>query len=115
MSSSWEALAFVFAIIPAIVSLAYFYHCGHSAKTPSLRELFRHMRMAEKAKGESYKRTAQAFMTDKSPAGLIAIAAWGLALIVCSFGPGLRLVLVCFVLAVPCSVLSYLLGKRNRE
>jgi hypothetical protein len=59
MLISWEALAFVFAIMPAIVALACCYECGVKAKTPSLGGYLKLLKIAEKAKRESYRQVGQ--------------------------------------------------------
>ena len=76
MLISWEALAFVFAIMPAIVALAYWYECGIKAERPSLGGYLKLLKVAENAKRESYRQAAEMFRGEKSPAFVVGLLAW---------------------------------------
>jgi hypothetical protein len=115
MMIGWEALAFVFAIMPAIVALVYCYECGLKTKTPSVSEYFKLLKFTEKAKKESYQDVAQLFGYGKSPVFYVGLLAWLFSVIVSLLSPNFWVVLACFVVSIPASFIAYLIGRRQRD
>ena len=114
MLIAWEALAFVFAVMPAIVLLAYCYECGRKGERPQWKGYLRLLRLTSRAKKESYRKTAQLFAGQRPSAGwVVKLIAWLFALIVTLVGPGIQVVLICFVASVPASFFVYFIGKRQ--
>ena len=114
MLISWEALAFVFAIMPVIVVLAYCYECGVKGERPSPSGYLKLLKIAEKAKKESYRQTAEIFQDEKSPVFFVGMLAWLFSLIVSLLSPGSLEVLACFVVAIPTSFIAYIIGRCHR-
>ncbi len=109
----WEALAFVFALLPGIVGLAYCYTCGRTRESPTWRGYFRVLRMANRAKSEAYRETASLFSTPTSPRWMIGGLAWLFILIVAVVSPSGILTLTGLGACVPGSLVAYLVGRQQ--
>lgn len=112
MLLTWEALATVFALLPAIAALAYLYECGKTRAFPSLVAYVRLVLMLQKAKSEAYKRTAESFVPSSSSGATRALASL-LALAVFFIGSDLRFVAAGYILSIILLPFAYLSGRRN--
>lgn len=61
MLIGWEALAFVFAILPGLVGIAYCYTCGRFRKRPHCKGYTDLYSISKKAQKDAYKKTAELF------------------------------------------------------
>lgn len=112
MLITWEALGFVFAILPGIVGIAYCYTCGRFRKRPKLTGYLDFINITNKAKKDAYLETAKLFQFTVSGTtkGIIFLA-WVFSIIVELMGPNFILTIVLLLLALPLSVVVYFIGK----
>ncbi len=110
---SWQALAFVFAILPGIAGIAYCFECGQRHVPPTFKDYMTMFKMARKAKSDAYKKTGETLMSTRRR-GLAKIFAGACMIIVVLLGPGIWITGTCLILAIPASALSYYIGKRMR-
>ena len=110
---TWQALAFVFAILPGVAGLTYCYVSGRKRERPTWSGYWSLLKVANKAKSEVYRRAAALFSSPSSPKWTIGALAWLFAFIVALVGPSRILTLSCLVLCLPGSVIAYLVGKRQ--
>ena len=109
---SWEALAFVFAILPGIAGLAYCYACGRTRERPTWSGYWSLLRTANKAKSEAYRKTAGLFSSPSSPKWTVGVLAWLFMLfIVAVVSPSRIITLSCLAICVPGSGIAYLVGR----
>jgi len=108
---SWRALAFVFAILPGIVGIAYCFECGQKRVRPSFSGYFAMFKMARRAKGEAYKKTAECLLPSGDRQGLEVPLAWVFIVVVALVGPGVWITSSCLVVSIPASVVAYYVGK----
>lgn len=106
----WEGLATVFALMPGLAALAHVYANGRLRRRPSIREYLSLVLFLQRAKGEAYRKTADAF----TGSSLLAIPiGWCLALIVAVIGCDKAFVLAGYVVLVILLPLAYVLGWRQ--
>jgi len=111
---SWRALAFVFAILPGIVGIAYCFECGQKRVRPSFSGYFAMFKMARRAKGEAYKKAAESLLPSRDRRGLGVPLAWVFIVVVALLGPDVWITSSCLVVSVPASAMAYYMGKRGR-
>ena len=111
MLIAWEALAFVFAILPGIVGVAYCYTCGRFCKRPSITSYLDLLKMSGKAKKKAYRKTAGLFSGMGAPIWIISFLAWIFSIIVSIMGPNTILTISLLLLALPVSAIAYFIGK----
>ena len=109
---SWEALSFVFAVLPGIVAIAYCYECGKDNKSPKISGYFNMLKLAWKAKSEAYKKTADALVPASKFKHGSTLLAWMFIFIVALVGPGLVITAIALLLSIPATIISYYMGKR---
>lgn len=115
---AWVALATVFACLPALGGLAYFYECGHERRGPSARGYWAFVNSLHKAKAEALRDTARLLFSNKpDSAGAVgwqvSLGAWLLWLILTLVGSDHFLVLITYGLCVPGCFAAYSAGKRR--
>ena len=111
---SWRALAFVFAILPGIVGIAYCFECGRKCVRPSFSSYLAMFKMAKRAKAEAYKKTAEALLPSHDRRGLGVPLAWVSMLVVALVGPSVWITSACLVVSIPVSVVAYYVGKHGK-
>ncbi len=111
---AWQALAFTFALMPAIAAFAYFYDCGYQRKPARLRGYFSFLASLGRAKREAYEETAR-LVFPLGPGGAVLLLGWAFALIVLLVGPGLLFIGFVYVAAIPLSILGYVIGKARSK
>jgi hypothetical protein len=109
---SWEALAFVFAILPGIVGIAYCYTCGCKRERPTWSGYWNILKIANRAKREAYRKTAEMFASSSQ---VVSLLAWVFALIVALVSPSRIVAAVCLLLCVPASVIGYYVGRSRSK
>lgn len=115
MLIGWEALAFVFAILPGIVGIAYCYTCGRFRKRPKLAGYLDFINITNKAKKDAYIKTAELFRFTGSTKGIIFLA-WIFSIIVdYIMSPHFIFTIALLLFALPLSVIAYLIGKRQPQ
>ena len=107
----WEALAFVFAILPGIVGISYCYTCGRARERPNLTGYLDLLKISNKAKKEAYRKKAGLFMLPISPIWIVCFLAWVFSVIVKLMGPNPILTAGLLLLALPFSAIAYFIGK----
>ena len=107
----WQALAFVFALLPGILLISYCLSCGLEGKKPSFRDYWKLFKSTKKAQKEAYRKTASFFSSNSL---IIKLLIFLFILIVFIVGPHLLLKLICLFLTVPISVIAYFMGKKAR-
>ena len=112
---SWEALAFVFAILPGLVAIAYCYDCGHKKKKATFVGYWNLLKLTNRAKKQAYRKTAEALLPFPPAGAMVVGFAWLFALIVALVSPAAVITAVCLVLAVPSSAIAYYFGRRNHR
>ena len=110
---AWEALAFVFALLPGIAGLAYCYTCGRNRKSPTWSGYWKLLSAANKAKSEAYRKTAGLFSSPRSPNWMVGALAWLFMFIVALVSPGPVVTLSGLALCVPGSAAAYCIGRRQ--
>lgn len=110
--TSWEALAFIFAVLPGIVAIAYCYECGVKRKKPTIQDYFKLLKLAKRAQNESYNHTAGIF-TPNSSKWLAALLVWIMWLIVVLVSPSFKFTIICLLISIPVSGVAYYIGKFN--
>jgi len=110
---TWEALAFVLAILPGIAGLAYCYVCGRSRERPTWSGYWNLLKTAKKAKTESYRKTAELLSSPSSPKLIVGLLAWLFVFILAVVGPSRIVTLSCIGLCIPGSAIAYFIGKRK--
>jgi len=88
---SWRALAFVFAILPGIVGIAYCFECGRKHVRPSFSGYLAMFKMARRAKDEAYKKTAETLSPSRDRRGLGVLLVCVFMLVVALVGPSVSL------------------------
>jgi membrane protein DedA with SNARE-associated domain len=111
MLITWEALAFVLAILPGIVGVIYCYTCGRFRKLPSLTGYLDLLKISNKAKNKAYRKTAGLFSQIGAPIWIVCFLAWFFSVIVELMGPNPILIVVLLLLALPFSAIAYFIGK----
>lgn len=109
----WEALAFVFALLPGIAGLAYCYTCGRKRELPRWSGYWELLGVANKAKSEAYRQTAGLFFFPGSPKWAMGALAWLFSFIVSMVSPGPFVTISGIAICIPISWLAYWLGRRQ--
>lgn len=113
MLITWEALAFVFALLPGIVGLAYCYACGRKGELPTWSEYWNLLKTARRGKSEAYRETAGLFSSPGSAKWTVSALAWLFMFIVAMVSPGPIVTLSGLVLCIPGSGIAYLVGRKR--
>ncbi len=111
----WEALAFVFAILPGITGVAYCYACGRTRERPTLSGYWEQLRIVKKAKSDAYRKTAGLFSSPGSTTWSVGFLAWLFMFIVAVVGPSQVITLSCLALCVPFSGIAYVVGRKQKK
>ena len=111
MLITWEALAFVFAILPGIVGVIYCYTCGRFRELLIFTCYLDLLKISNKAKNKAYRKTAGLFTLPISPKWVVCFFAWIFSVIVALMGPNPILTAGLLLLAFPLSAIAYFIGK----
>ena len=114
MIVGWEALAFVFALLPGIAGIAYCYSCGRTRESPTWSGYWKLLSAANTAKANAYKRTAGLF-SSYSPRWMVRVLAWVFMAIVALVGPGQIMTLLGIALCIPGSAIGYWIGRNQAK
>ncbi len=115
MLIGWEALAFVFAILPGIVGIIYCYTCGRFRKRPNFTGYLDLLKISNKAKKEAYRKTAGLLIHPLSPKWVVTFLLWIISVIVSLMGPNPILIVGLLLLALPSSAIAYFIGRRQPQ
>ena len=113
MLISWQALATVFAAMPALAAVTYLYDSGKTGKRPTFRGYFQLLLFLRKAKQKAYEQTADVVGANSGPVAK-RVLVWTIVLVLAAVGSDYVFAAGTYAFCVVALPFSYRLGKKHR-